>query len=118
MVQRSFWDAHNGVLGLVLDLALSQTLTVFIKVSSYFSRKLSFYRVCSYAELVSNALRSQWEDPDLIYWTDANLPNLSLRIRFTVSPHGQSAPVPICFRMDLEASRVVIPVLHGLGCGI
>lgn len=32
LVQRSFWDAHNGILGLILNLALSQTLTIFIKV--------------------------------------------------------------------------------------
>jgi hypothetical protein len=37
-VRRSFWDAHCGLLGLLLTLALSQTLTIFIKVC-FFSTK-------------------------------------------------------------------------------
>jgi hypothetical protein len=33
LITRSFWDAHNGVLGLALSLGLTVTFTDIVKVS-------------------------------------------------------------------------------------
>lgn len=41
LVRRSFWDAHSGILGLVLSLGLTVTFTNIVKVCLSFQIGLS-----------------------------------------------------------------------------
>ncbi|WVO24596.1 uncharacterized protein IAS62_005964 [Cryptococcus decagattii] len=53
-VRRSFWDAHNGILGLILGLGLTATFTDIIKITVGRPRPDLFARCILPADLTSN----------------------------------------------------------------
>ncbi|RSH95495.1 hypothetical protein EHS25_000587 [Saitozyma podzolica] len=80
IIQRSFWDAHSGVLGLVLSLGLTATFTDIVKITAGRPRPDLFARCQLPSTLTSNPTHS------LTSWTactDTSLLNDGFRSFFS-----------------------------------